>query len=114
MDGFTQHLVLYREQCLNTTIQVALHHIRASQVYFFIATVAKIIDTAMLQETPYDTAHPNSIADTWYPGTQAADAAHKQIVANSRLRCVIQGIDNRRIGYHVHLEDHEALALLSQ
>src|SRR6266581_5745445 len=79
MDGFTQHLVLYREQCLNTTIQVALHHIRASQVYFFIAAVAKIIDTAMLQETPYDTTHPNSIADTWYTGTQGTDAAHKQI-----------------------------------
>ena len=66
----------------------------------------------MLQETPYDTAHPNSIADTWYTGTQAADAAHKQIDAYSRLRCVIQGIDNRRIGYRVHLEDQVAIALL--
>src|SRR5712691_40274 len=61
-DSCAQNRVFDREQRLHPAIQVALHHISAPQVYLLIATIAKVENAAMLEETSDKTSDTDILA----------------------------------------------------
>src|SRR5579859_3925587 len=111
-NGIAQRQVFDREERFDTTIQVALHHIGASQIDLLVTIVAKVVDAAVLQETPQHTPDANIITDARQTRTQAAYAAHIQINADACLRGPIEQVNDLRIDKRIHFEDQAAVAIL--
>src|SRR6266567_9095977 len=100
IDGGAQRGRFQRKKHFNAHIQVALHHIRAAQVYFFSTIIAEIVDTAMFENTTNKTAHANSFTQSRHPWSQTAHATDNEINIHANLRGAIEllndgGIDKR-------------------
>src|SRR5579875_1125861 len=111
-DGLTQGGIFNREQRLDAIIQVALHHIGATQPDLLIAAVAKVENTTMFQEASDYARDPDIVAYAGDARAQAADAAHDQVNAHTRLRSAIQQVDYLRINQRIHFENQVSIAML--
>src|SRR5579875_119763 len=100
------------DERLYAIIEVALHHIGATDVYFGITVIAKVVNAAVFQEATHDTAHANGFANAWQTRTQAADAAHNQIDWHTGLRGAVEQANNIRVGQRIHLKDQVSIAML--
>ena len=67
----------------------------------------------MFQKPAQNAADVNVLADAGRLGTQAAGAAHDQIDVHSRLRGLIEQLDDRAVLQRVHLQNHPAPAALA-
>ena len=59
----------------------------------------------MLQQSPYNTSHTNSIADSAHSRTQSAHPANNQIDFYSGLRCAIEFLNNGFVEQRIHLRN---------
>ena len=89
-----QHRVLDRDEHFDPLVEVARHPVGAAQVDLFVAAVREIKDAAVLEESPDDAAHANTVADSANAWPERADAADQQFDINARLRCLVQGYDH--------------------
>src|ERR1700739_2039083 len=104
-NALAEKFVTQRHQHFYSLVEIARHPVGAANVNFFFATILEIIDTAVLQESSDNTAHPDAIAQTANPRAQRADAANDQIDLPACLRSLVQGLDNVLVEQSIHLGD---------
>src|SRR5512138_591203 len=92
-------------------VQVALHHIGATQKYLFVTAIPEVVNATMFKETSNDTSHMNCLTYALNPWTQAANTSHNQINAHPCLGGAIESMDNWRIHQSVHLKDEMPIAM---
>ena len=84
-NGYTQAGASDGEECFDTVIQIALHHVGTSQVDLHLPVIAKVEDAAVLQETPDHTPNTNIVTDARKTRAQAAYATYNQVNTYPRL-----------------------------
>src|SRR5260370_42650016 len=109
-NGYAQDGVFNREERFDTVIQIALHHVGASQVDLRVPVIAKVEDAAVLQETPYHTSHTNIVTDARKTRAQAAYATYKQVNTYPRLLGTIEQTNDLRVDGRIHFEDQASIA----
>src|SRR5262249_20473168 len=101
--AFTQQHILQREDDLHALVQVAWHPIGAPEIDLLLSAVGKVIDAAVLQKAPHDTADPNVIADPAYAGPQGANTAHNQVDLYTRLGRTVERHNDVLVEQRIHL-----------
>ena len=93
-DAVAKHGVFYGEHHFHPLVEVAGHPVGARKVDFFLATVRKVKDAAVLEETADDASHVNAFADSANSGPKSTHTSYQEIDLHSRLRRAIEGGDN--------------------
>ena len=89
-----QQRILQREQDFNALMQVPRHPVRAAQIHFRIATIFKIENAAVLQESSHDAAHSYTVAHAANSRTQSANSTYQQLDLDPRLRSQVERLDD--------------------
>src|SRR5947209_16218460 len=71
-NGYAQEGVFDGKECFDPVIEIALHHVGASQVDLRVPVIAKVEDAAVLQETPHNASNANIVANARKTRAQAA------------------------------------------
>ncbi len=91
------------EQELDAAVQIARHQVGAAGIDLFFASVAEIIDAAVLEEATDNASHRDVFTDTRQASTKAAEAAHDEIDLHARARGFVQELDHlfvfKRVGF---------------
>src|SRR5215472_2770606 len=110
--NLVQHLavncrVFNRHQRLDAAVEIARHPICRADEYpgpigGQLAPVAEANDSAVLEEPPDDALDANVFGKAGDPRPQTADPSYHQIDAHTRLRSLIEEVDDGRIHKRVH------------
>jgi hypothetical protein len=63
-----QEFVAQRHQHFHALVEIARHPVGAADINFFLASIAEIVNPAVFQESPYDAAHLDAVAQPRTPG----------------------------------------------
>ena len=93
------------EDYLDSAVQVSRHQVGAAEIDLFLARIAEIVDSAVLEEAAHDAGYLDVFAYAFDSGAQAADPTHQQINLHASLRCFIEQADGALVDQGVHLEN---------
>src|SRR5919198_3013009 len=99
---------LDRGERLHAVVEVALHHVRAADVYLFVAAVLEVEDARVLEKAADDAADVDVLAQALHARTKHADAADDEIDLDARLGRRVERVDDTLVGEVVHLHDDPA------
>ncbi len=102
-DPLLQITLHHGKQNLDAGDHIASHPVRAGQVHFWIAAIAKGVNATMLQISADDARDPDVFADAGNAWTQAANAADDQIDFHPGARGAVQRFDDFLVGQSIHL-----------
>src|SRR5437588_162254 len=84
-NGYTQAGASDGEECFDTVIQIALHHVGTAQIDLLVAIIAKVEDATVLQKTPDNTPHTNIVTYVRNTRLQTAYTTYNQVNTYSCL-----------------------------
>ena len=78
--------VVNRRYGFYSPVEVARHPVSRAEVELIVTAVREVEEARVLEKTPDNAHHPDSVAHARNSGPQAADAAHYEIDVHARLR----------------------------
>ncbi len=97
--------IAHREDHLAALEEVARHPVGRAEIDFVVAAVGEVEDARVLQEAADDGAHADAFRQAFDAGPQDAEAANDQVDLDSRLRGLVERLDDRGLEQGVHLGD---------
>src|SRR6185437_12826458 len=92
-----EHRIADREHHFAALEQVTRHPVRAAAEDLGLAAIGEGEDAAVLQVSADDGSYADALAQSFYSGTQGADAAHNEVDLDARVRRSIQRFDGGAI-----------------
>ena len=93
---WVKRLVFHRRYSLDATIEVARHPVRGADEVGALGVVREVEEPRMFEKPADDADDANAIAHVRNAGAEAADAAHDQIDLDTRLRRLVECLDEPR------------------
>src|SRR6188472_2331050 len=96
-------IVVDTDERLDPAVEVAMHHVRASDPDLIRSAVSEAIDPGVFEEASEDAANGDALAQALHAGPQRADAAHDEIDRDPGLRRLVQRVDDLLVDEAVEL-----------